>query len=113
MTLPKEVLIIIGEQIIKHASPMRTIRCLKTNKNVVLSTKVVRETLRKWPETGSVMDNKKRNYGLPKTVRLQQAIEQVKNEIEIEPSKSVRKLAFENNLRRSTVLMFITYYENI
>ena len=63
---------------------------------------MVRETLRKWPETGSVMDNKKRNSGLPKTVRLQQAIEQVKNEIEIEPSKSVRKLAFENNLCRST-----------
>ena len=77
---------------VKHASPTKTIRYLKANKNVVLSTKTVRET-------ESVMDNKKGNSGRHKTVRLQQTIEQVKNEIEIEPSKSIRKLAFENNLR--------------
>ena len=88
---------------VKHASPTKTIRYLKTNKNVVLSTKAVRETLKKWRETGSVMDNKKGNCGRTKTVRLQQTIDQVKNEIKIEPSKSVRKLACENNLRRSTV----------
>ena len=41
--------------------------------------------------------------GRIKAVRLQQTIDQVRNEIKIDPSKSVRKLAFGNNLRRSTV----------
>ena len=47
MTLPKEIRIIIVEQMVKDASPMKTIRYLKTNINVVLSTKVVREALKK------------------------------------------------------------------
>ena len=94
----KEVRIIIVKQklLVKHASPTKTIRYLKINKNVVLSTKAVRETLKKCRETGFVMDNKKVNSGRPKTVRLQQTIQQIKNEIEIEPYKSVRRLEFEN-----------------
>ena len=103
MRLPKEIRIIIVEQMSKHASPTKTIRYLKTNKNVVTSTKAVRETLKKWRETGSVMDNLKGHSGRTKTVRLQQTIDQVKNEIKIQPSNSVRKLAFQNNLSRSTV----------
>ena len=71
MTLPNEVRIIIVEQMIKHVSPTKPIRYLKTTKNFVLSTKEVRETLKKWRETGSVMNNKKGNSGRPKTVRLQ------------------------------------------
>ena len=47
MTQPKEVRIIFVEQMVKHALPMKTIRYLKTKKIVVLSTKVVRETLTK------------------------------------------------------------------
>ena len=42
------------------------------------------------------MNNKKVNSGRPKTVRLQQTIQQIKNEIDIEPYKSVRRLEFEN-----------------
>ena len=47
MTLPKEDRIIIVKQMVKQASPMKTIRYLKTNKNVVLSTKAVGEALKK------------------------------------------------------------------
>ena len=47
MTLPKEIRIIIVEQMVKHALKMKTIQYLKTNKIVVLSTEAVRETLKK------------------------------------------------------------------
>ena len=47
MTLPKEIRIIIVEQMVEHALPMKTIRYLKTNKIVVLSMKAVREILKK------------------------------------------------------------------
>ena len=45
MTLPKEVRIIIVERMVKHGSPANIFRYLKTNKNVVLSTKALLKLL--------------------------------------------------------------------
>ena len=46
MTLPKEIRIIIVEQMVKHVLPMKTIRYLKTKKIIVLSTKAVRDLIK-------------------------------------------------------------------
>ena len=95
--------IIIVEEMIKLKSLVKVKRYLQTHHGVKVSELTIKRTYDKWKQFGSIKNVNKGNSGRKKNVRTHTNIALVKELIESDASKSVRKLSAELNLKRESI----------
>jgi hypothetical protein len=94
MTLPIEKCTEVVKLYYESYSPVRVIRSMQKRypEDGKLSKMQVHRIVKRFEQSGSVIDRRHGNTGRPKAVRSSESIEQVKSAIEETPQKSVRRL---------------------
>lgn len=98
---------VIVEEMIKDGSVTATIRRFQARYGKGLCKRTVQINYAKWNAHGTVQNLNKGNSGPPKAVRTETAINMVRNLINDDKTKSVRKLSVETQIKNTSVYLIL------